>query len=201
MRLQIALDKELRRSEFQDHDTCQVASTPLELLPTVKRFIIIAGFVSVLVAVTVIAIALRYAPSASARRAWKDNAIREISTRLADPTWPGHELTHLKAKGTNDPGDSDTWLSERLIVMQNGEWLAYANTCQKQDSRIRDLFLGRGSDGRWYYSTYHFCVGMIVLRMEEQPHDLAEFSKTYHLRGFDGHSDECLQKTWPPGSR
>lgn len=48
------------------------------------------------------------------------------------------------------------------------------------------------------YSTYHFCIDMIVLRGDEQSEDLAGFAKTYHLRSFDGHSDECLQKTWPP---
>ena len=85
--------------------------------------------------------------------------------------------------------------------MRNGDWLAYANICQKEDSRIQDLFLGRGSDGRCYYSTYHFCKGMIGLKMEEQADDLVEFAKTYCLRQFDGHSDECLQKTWPPDSR
>jgi len=85
--------------------------------------------------------------------------------------------------------------------MRNGDWLAYANICQKEDHRIRDLFLGRGSDGRWYYSTYHFCIGMVVLKMEEQSDDLAGFAKTYYLRPFDGHSDKCLQETWPPDSR
>lgn len=168
----------------------------------VKRFLNIAGVVSVLVVVSVIAIAVRYAPSSSARRAWKEKAIGEISTRIANPAWPSNELAHLKTKGTNDPSDSDTWLTERLIVMRNGDWLAYANICQKEDSRIRDLFLGRGSDGRWYYCTYHFCMGMVVLRMmAEQSDDLAAFSKTYCLRQFDGHSDECLQKTWPPDSK
>lgn len=85
--------------------------------------------------------------------------------------------------------------------MRNGDWLAYANICHKQDGRIRDLFLGRGSDGRWYYSTFHFCNQMIVLKMEEQSTNLVEFAKTYYLREFDGRSDECLQKTWPAGSR
>lgn len=140
-------------------------------------------------------------PSSSARREWKDRAIADISTRVANSAWVSNELAHLKTRGDNHPSDSDGWLSERLIVMRNGDWLAYANLCQKQDSRIRDLFLGRGSDGRWYYSTYHFCKGMVVLKMEEQSDDLAGFAKTYYLRQFDGHSDECLQKTWPPDSR
>lgn len=110
-------------------------------------------------------------------------------------------MTDLKKKGTNDSNDSDRWLSERLIVMRNGDWLAYANICRKQDRHIYDLFLARGSDGQWYYSTYHFCIGMVVLRMEEQSDDLAGFAKMYYLRTFDGQSDECLQKTWPPDSR
>jgi len=88
-----------------------------------------------------------------------------------------------------------------MILMRNGDWLTYANVCRKEDGRIYDLFLARASDGRWYYSTYHFCVGMIVLKMEEQPEDLAGFAKTHYLRMFDGQSDECLQKTWPTHSR
>jgi hypothetical protein len=167
----------------------------------VKRFLVIAGVFSVLAAVAVVAIAVRYAPSAGARRAWKEKAIAEISSRVTGSAWPSNELAHLKTRGTNDASDSDTWLSERLIVMRNGDWLTYANICQKEDSRIRDLFLARGSDGRWYYSTYHFCIGMVVLRMEKQSDDLSAFAKTYHLRQFDGHSDECLRKTWPPDSR
>lgn len=111
-------------------------------------------------------------------------------------------MAELKKKGTDDSSDSDGWLSERLIVMRNGDWLAYTNICRKQDQHIYDLFLARGSDGQWYYSTYHFCIGMVALRMEEeQPDDLAGFAKTYYLRTFDGQSDECLQKTWPPDSR
>ena len=39
---------------------------------------------------------------------------------------------------------------------------------------------------------------MIVLSWDEQPEDLAGFAKKYYLRSFDGRSDECLQKTWPP---
>ena len=166
-----------------------------------KRFLVIAGVCCLLVVVTAIAVLVRYAPSSSARRAWKDRAITDISTRVGDSAWVSNELASLKTRGTNDAGDSDSWLSPHLIVMRNGDWLAYASICQKEDHRIRDIFLGRGSDGRWYYSTYHFCIGMVVLRMEEQSDDLAAFAKAYYLRSFDGHSDECLQRTWPPDSR
>jgi len=166
-----------------------------------KRFLTIGGVCCVLVVVALAAVSVRYAPSTSARRAWKDKAIAEISARIGDSAWVSNELVSLKARGTNDIDDPGGWLSPHLILMRNGDWLAYANVCQKQDHRIQDLFLGRGSDGRWYYSTYHFCIEMLVLRMDAQPADLAAFARTYYLRPFDGHSDECLRKTWSPGSR
>jgi len=145
----------------------------------------------------VIALVARFAPSSTARREWKDKAIADIASRVADAAWVSREIEGLKKAGAGDGADSDRWLSERLILMRHGDWLAYANICQREDSRIADLFLARGSDGRWYYSTYHFCRGMIVLKGEEQSEDLAGFIKAYYLRPFDGHSDECLQKTWP----
>jgi len=165
----------------------------------VKRLLIIAGVFGLVIAVVVIAMGVRAPLRSSERRAWKDNAIDKISSSVSDPAWVKGELAALKKRTGNE--DSDGWLSDRLIVMRNGDWLVYANVCRKEDRRLHDLFLGLGSDGRWYYSTYHFCKGMIVLRMEEQSSDLAAFSKTYYLHQFDGHSDDCLQKTWPPASR
>lgn len=87
-----------------------------------------------------------------------------------------------------------------LILMTNGEWMVYRSICRKENFWVRDLFLGRASDGRWYYSTYHFCINMCALgRMGEgQPSSLADFAQTYYLKPFDGRSDECLQSTWPP---
>jgi hypothetical protein len=149
------------------------------------------------------AVAFLQPPSlnSSARRAWKERSIADITTRIADASWPTNEFAHLKTQSTNDTSDYSSWLSEHIIMTRKGEWLAYANSCQKQDGRIPDIFLAWGSDGHWYYSTFHFCIGMVVLRMEEQPEDLATFAKTYFLQTFDGHSDDCLQKTWPPSSR
>jgi len=86
-------------------------------------------------------------------------------------------------------------------MMKNGEWIAYANICQKEDWRIHDIFIERASDGQWYYSTFQFCTGMIVLRMqgeaEGQPESVPKFVQEYYLRPFDGRSDECLGTTWP----
>jgi hypothetical protein len=168
---------------------------------SMKKLVVIAGVCGFLIAIGALAIRMGDPLRSSIRRAWKEQAIAAISARVADTAWPGGELAGLKRRATDDPDDSDGWLSERLILMRNGDWLAYANVCRKQDGHIYDLFIGRGSDGQWYYSTYHFCVRMLVLRDEEQPKDIAGFANAYYLRNFDGHSDECLQKTWPPVSR
>ena len=167
-----------------------------------KKLLVIA-IGSVLLLAVIGAVAFLRPPSlqSSARRTWKERSIADIAARVADPAWPTNEFARLKPQGTNEPNDDASWLSERIIVTRKGEWLAYANSCQKQDARISDIFMARASDGHWYYSTYHFCVGMVVLRMEEQPEDLATFAKTYFLQMFDGQSDDCLQKTWPPSSR
>jgi hypothetical protein len=165
--------------------------------------VLVIAVVSGLLLAVIGGIALLWPPSlqSGARRAWKERSIADITARVADPSWPTNEFARLKPRSTNDVSDDACWLSENIIVTRKGEWLAYANSCQKQDGRIPDIFLARGSDGRWYYSTYHFCVGMVVLRMEEQPEDLATFAKTYFLQMFDGQSDDCLKKTWPPSSR
>jgi hypothetical protein len=162
-----------------------------------KAALIMIASVAMLLVVGVLA-ARRDPLRTAERRAWKDSSIGSISQRVADPAWPTSELALFKQQANRIPEDPSYWLSPRLILMENGEWLAYTNTCNKEDSAIHDFFLARGSDGRWYYSTFHFCKGMIVLRYEDQPKSLAAFEKTYYLRTFDGLSDECLQKTWPP---
>ncbi len=167
-----------------------------------KRSIFIAiGFVLVLAAIGAAVFLRPPSLQSSARRDWKQKSIAEIAARIADPAWPTNEFVLLKAQSTGEPSREASWLSDRIIVTRTREWLAYANICQKQDRRVHDLFLARGSDGRWYYSTYHFCIGMVVLRMEEQPEDLAGFARSYFLQSFDGQSDDCLQKTWPPSSK
>lgn len=132
------------------------------------------------------------------RWAWKNRAVAEISRQAKDPAWLATELASMRS-ATNSPIESDAWLSRNLIVMTNGDWVAYRNICRKQNFWIRDLFIGRGSDGHWYYSTYHFCINMFVLSgmSKGQPASIAEFTKSYDVRQFDGQSNECLKSTRP----
>jgi len=167
----------------------------------VKKLLIIAGGCVLVLAVLLYGAGAGASLRSSARRAWKEKAIADIAARVADPAWATNEVAMLTKKRSLDDSSSDGWLSDHMILMRNGDWLAYANVCQKQNHRVRDLFLARGSDGQWYYSTYHFCIHMIVLKWEDQSKDLPEFVKAYCVRPFDGHSDECLQQTWPPPKR
>jgi len=133
-----------------------------------------------------------------ARKDWKANAIAEITRRSDDTNWLASEVRQLRTEMAKaEPGSGD-WISQQLILLKNGDWMVFANKCQKEDNRIHDIFLGRGSNGKWYYSTYHFCIAMIVPRGDEQPESLAAFVQRYFLVEFDGRSDDCLKATWPP---
>jgi hypothetical protein len=133
-----------------------------------------------------------------ARKDWKNNATVEIAHRASDTNWLASEMEMLRKQVIRDRSDSSAWFSDHLILLTNGEWIVFASKCGKEDRRIHDIFIGRGSDGCWYYSTFHFCIGMLDLRMEEPSASLAEFRENYFLQEFDGRSDECLKKTWPP---
>lgn len=84
-----------------------------------------------------------------------------------------------------------------VVYAPNGDWLVFANVCRKEDWRIDDLILARGSDGQWYYSRFHFCIGAVVLASIPQPATLVEFRQQCFLQPFDGVSDDCLRETWP----
>jgi hypothetical protein len=168
----------------------------------VKKWLILAGVAAVLTATAVLVVFSGRDPLQSrARRNWARKSIAEIAARVAEPAWPTNEFSRLKPQRTGESSEEASWISDHIILTRKGEWLAYASVCRKEDGRIHDIFLARGSDGRWYYSTYHFCVRMIGLRIDDQPEDLAGFARTYYLRTFDGRPDDCLKKTWPPNRR
>jgi len=136
-----------------------------------------------------------------ARKKWKQAAISDIARKATNSAWLSNELAAVAAQTKATTGQTEQdWFSGNLILTRSGEWILYTNVCNKSDRRVHDLLIGLGSNGKWYYSTYHFCVQMIVLHMnpelEGQPEHLQKFVWAYYLREFDGHSDECLQETW-----
>jgi hypothetical protein len=136
----------------------------------------------------------------SARRQWKDQAIVRIEQRLSDHQWLDGEVARLKAATWGRPLQG-AWVGDELLLTRNGDWLICQSVAAKEQktSVTKDLFIGRGSDGKWYYSTFHFCIGKDVLHTEPQPDSLAQLVNAYWLVPFDGKSDECLKTTWDGG--
>jgi len=169
--------------------------------------------IGVSVAVVAVVIAgmavLRHDPyrlHAPMRQAWAEDAITAITSNVADVAWLTTETAALQAASAQESPEREDWLywgSDALLLMKNGDWIVYRNRCWKEDPRVHDIFIGRGSDGKWYYSTFHFCVGMCALGVlaAEQPTDLTAFVSTYSLREFDGRPEGCLELTWPHSGR
>jgi hypothetical protein len=88
-------------------------------------------------------------------------------------------------------------VGDRLLLMTNDEFVVYSFRHGFNSGFVDHLFLARGSDGRWLYSTYHFCNSMVGARFDEQPGSISEFATRYSVCEFDGKSDVCLQRTWP----
>lgn len=116
------------------------------------------------------------------RQAWKDLAVAEIKRESATPP-------------DADAKDGE-WLTAGRIVCADGSWLAYRSQCHKQNPKVHDIFVAKASDGRWYYSDYHFCIGAMVLESNGQPETLEMFKTGYFLAEFDGTSDAALSPTW-----
>ena len=122
---------------------------------------------------------------------WKDAALLRLAALEADPAAIAKELESIKDRGALE------WTGDRLLMMTNGEYLVFESRHGFNSGYINHLFLARGSNGKWLYSTYHFCNSMVAILGDDPPGSIAEFSKRYSAREFDGKSDVCLEKTWP----
>ena len=129
------------------------------------------------------------------RAAWKTTTLERLAGLSLTNADISTELETLTA--SRGAGERQEWTSERVLVMTNDEFLVYASRHGFNNGFVDHLFLAHGSDGRWYYSTYHFCNSMAGARFDEPPGSIAEFTRTYSVREFDGKSDVCLQHTWP----
>jgi len=130
-----------------------------------------------------------------ARAAWKTTTLERLAGLSFTNADIVGELETLKA--SRGAGDRQDWAGESVLVMTNSEFLIYASRHGFNSGFVDHLFLAHGSDGRWYYSTYHFCNSMVMLLSDDPPGSIAEFASRYAAREFDGKSDVCLQHTWP----
>ena len=137
--------------------------------------------------------------NAPARVGWKDRAIEAIRAEC-DSEDNRRFVAPLPPDASREDRPTDLpWVSDTRITMVNGESLVFRNICQKEDFRIPDLFICKGSDGHWYFSTFHFCIGMTVFRyaaaMDGRPASLHAFADQYALEPFDPTSEQCLRRT------
>jgi hypothetical protein len=129
-----------------------------------------------------------------ARRIWKHDRLAQLTkTSLTDE----QVLIEIDQIKHPTPNLNFGWTHEHVLLMTNGEYLVYASRHGFNNGFVDHLFLARGSDGHWYYSTYHFCNSMAGVGGEDPPGSIAEFASRYAVREFDGKSDVCLQHTWP----
>jgi hypothetical protein len=132
------------------------------------------------------------------RREWKNGAIQAIRGDLKEPDHLVKRFGEIPEPRSYFDTSEAKWLTKDTIVCADGAWLAYRAQCHKQDPKVHDIFIAKASDGKWYYSDYHFCIDVYVLASNGQPESLDRFKEDYSLAEFDGQSDEALNPTWIP---
>jgi hypothetical protein len=129
-----------------------------------------------------------------ARKTWKDETLQ----MLAGMSFTNEQIqTELDQIKNPTPTLDFGWAHDHVISMTNGDCLIYAFRHGFNNGSLDHLFLSRGTDAKWYYSTYHFCNHMAGLLADEPAGSIREFAERYALQEFDGKSDECLKHTWP----
>ncbi len=122
----------------------------------------------------------------------KLDAVTNIRNLSSNEKWIEDQISKLDAKSKKDK--SQGWISDNFILASNKEWIVYFNRCSKEDSIFYSLFAGLGgggggydyflckaSDGKWYKSNYHFCIGMFCVIMDGQPESLEYLKKNYEF--------------------
>jgi hypothetical protein len=157
--------------------------------------ILVAGFCGILV-LTCLACGVwwfaRY-QSEQARTHWKSEALERLTRLSITNDVVRRELDELRMPKTKDIDFG--WAHEHVLLMTNGESIIYEYRHGANMYFPPHLFLGHCSDGRWLYSSYHFCNSMNMVRFDDPPGSVAEFAKRYAARECDGKSDECLRMT------
>lgn len=124
------------------------------------------------------------------RTAWKNAALLRLALSVTNQMIRT-EVDVLKVR-TNAPY---SWIDNHVLLMTNGEFIIYEYRHGRNIYFPPHLFLGHCSDGRWLYSSYHFCNNLAMLGGDDPPGSIAEFEKKYSAREFDGKSDVCLKMT------
>ncbi len=154
-------------------------------------------WLAVILAVVVAIVSCRVAAKQKyerARKSWNNEALGQLARTSLTNDEVRAEIDQIQHP---TPSLNFGWAHEHVLLMTNGEFLVHASRHGFNNGLVDHLFLAHGSDGRWYYSTYHFCNRMAGVSGDDPPGSIAEFATKYAVREFDGKSDECLHHTWP----
>src|ERR1051325_7337521 len=114
------------------------------------------------VAVGVLAAGLLWWKQRSESAEWRRTAVTQLSRlSIAEPP-VSNEWSALRVSITDTNGRA--WTSDHVLLMANGEFILYKYRHGANGYFPPHLFVGRGSDGRWLWSDYHFCNSMAMVR-------------------------------------
>ncbi len=117
----------------------------------------------------------------AAAEKFKEEAVQKIGDCLKDKNWIAEQKAAIKKKNADNEG-SKAFFTDSLILFANGDWLAYAANSESDDMVVGDVLVGKGSDGKTYFSSYQFKKGLSVLVFMGQPASLKTFVKDYELK-------------------
>src|SRR5882724_9476321 len=97
-----------------------------------KKLIIFAVLICLCAAAFGALILVDYPPrlDSKARKQWKAKAVSELADQTRDTGLVQKELSTMKSKRPAESSEWDGWISEDLILMTNGDWMAYRSICQ-----------------------------------------------------------------------
>ena len=191
--LVLAFMRIVRNRCFQDETLGLLMWGEQMLAMKIRRRTILTVTIVALLAVGGAGIWILFGRGARIHRKWKEQSVTELRQLSRNNAWIQEQISTIKGTlKVNRDDEAAGFFTPHLILMKNGEWIAYSYL---EDEYVRDLFIGTDGSGKWYYTSFHFCSHMMNMEFWGQPESLASFIKHHSLREFDGHSDECFKKT------
>src|SRR4051812_16180878 len=133
---------------------------------TRKRFLRFVGFSFALVIMIIVGLAgvwlFARQKAARHRAQWKAPTLQRLTALSITNEEIQREINDLKAR----PRPSQDWANDQVLLMANGEYIIFSFRHGANNGFVDHLFLGHGSNGKWLYSTYHFCNQMAAVSAE-----------------------------------
>lgn len=136
------------------------------------------GILLILLVTCLVAISLtvgRYVVSRHAQALWLENARKTLAGRSAPPA----DLIQT-IRSTDWRGDG-AWAGHGYLVFTNG-WASFAFNTFHESTKIGDIALLRTSDGAYYISHYHFCMGESEFNDVPMPMNFSQFLGTFGVQ-------------------